>query len=65
MLFDLVFEEVIYLILSLNFSVLMVEHCRYNRQVLLNRINLWFIANKCSSAKTVKMLPAIFKILKE
>lgn len=53
------------MLLSLNFSILVKEHCTYNKKVLMNRIHLWLIANHCTSAKTVKMLPAIFKILKE
>ena len=52
------------MLLSLNLNILVREHCAYNKRVLMNRIHLWMIANHCSSAKTVKMLPAIFKILK-
>lgn len=53
------------MLLSLNFSILIREHARYNTQVLMNRIRLWLVANRCSSVKTVKILPALFKILKE
>jgi hypothetical protein len=52
------------MLISLNFSVLMIENCNHQKQILINRIHLWFIANRCNNAKTVKMLPAIFKILK-
>lgn len=59
------FEEITYTLLSLNFNTLIAEHCKFNKQILVNRLHLWFVHSKCAAAKTVKMLPAIFKILKE
>ena len=63
-LFSLVYEEITYMLLSLNFNILVKEYAHYNKKILMNRIKLWFNANKTDNVKLVKFLPTLYKILK-
>lgn len=62
-LFELVHEEAICMLLSLNFSVLLKEHIRYNQYVLLNRIRLWMVSARNSTPSIARLLPFLLKIL--
>lgn len=53
------------MLLSLNFNALIKEYAHYNKKILMNRIKLWLNANKLDNVKLVKLLPALYKILKE
>lgn len=64
-LFNLVYEEMTYMLLSLNFNVLVKEYAHYNKKILMNRIKLWLNATKADNVKLVKFLPSLYKILKE
>lgn len=50
---------------SVNFATVLYEHAQYHLQLLKNRMFLYFSKNNITHMKTTKILPIIYKLIRE